>query len=95
MSDTAGDILTGALDSELVAIEKAVTLRRKILAEGQSFLPGTRVRIINIRPKYMEGKLATVKYREGSKVVVDLDYSIGRFIGKDLRVPVTCVEVVA
>lgn len=59
--------------------------------------PGTRVRVRNIRPKYLNGMIGTVvHFPEGQRVAIKWDYpgQAGRYgYGDSIKVDLTCIEV--
>lgn len=66
---------------------------KKAIDNMVSLLPGTRVRLVGLRPKYINGATGTVMngYRGRDKMEVELDYPRGRF-GKQLFVPANALE---
>jgi hypothetical protein len=96
-ADVITAIMNGDVDDELGIIRDAVRQRERAVGEIVRLLikPGTRVRLKNLSPKYLNGLEATVSTRpqRGKRIPVELDESIPRF-GKTLNPPSQCIEVV-
>lgn len=79
-------VLRGDADDNLDGIADATRERRKTVAHASFFTykPGDRVRLVNLRPKYLVGLEATVVRRNKSRIVVTLDNPPpgGRFSGE-------------
>lgn len=86
--------LSGDLDDGLDGIIAACNERRVIVSRSlyHTLKVGDRVRFMNGRPKYMVGVEGTVVGKKQSKLVVDLDESRGRFNGKGVVCPPSCLE---
>lgn len=88
------DIMGGQHDDILTAIEDGVDLRRKRIAAA--ITPGTRVRTVNIRPKYLAGQPAKFLGKAGNgKVKIEFEPQVdtGRY-GRKCTVHATSIEVV-
>lgn len=94
-------ILNGDVDDDLDRIQASIKQRREYLASMTvSFLrEGDTVRFSDrIRPKYLQGKTATVVKVNQKTIVVDCpsDPSYGRFSGsKKVRCPNELIEGLA
>jgi hypothetical protein len=97
-------VSSGRLDSFLDEIYKTVQLRRTVKGgqkrAEQVFRRGVTVKATSptLRPKYMIGHEFLVKKVNAKTVVIDIpdDDRFGRFSGqKNVRMPKSCVEVVA
>lgn len=83
-------VLAGDVDDDLDGISGAINDRRRSLRATQSRLvfhtlkPGDKVRLVNLRPKYLVGEIATVVRKNQTRVVVTLDNPTlsGRFRGE-------------
>jgi hypothetical protein len=83
-------IMTGQYDDELEGIIGAINHRRKMLREASAagvfhtLKPGDKVRLVNLRPKYLVGQTATVVRKNQTRVVVTIDNPPigGRFQGE-------------
>lgn len=98
--DLVSAIETGSLDAELAGIAEAIRYRQRYLQDMKaaankiSMTPGTRVRLIRIKPKYMIGLVGTVSSRAPQRrgdIAVDMDEASGRF-SRELSVPASCLE---
>lgn len=94
IEEISAAILHGKVDSHLEAIEAWVKTRKKSIALAQlaSLREGSRVRLQNVRPKYLDGELATVKEVRGDQVAVRMDRQLGRF-SQDLVASASQIEV--
>lgn len=100
-------IAMGELDSELDGLVAAVGLRRKAInmikeSVNRKLAIGTRVRLVNIRPKYLNGQLGSIAKITGDKVSVKLDdrYTLmkaQRFVSPDCLItgPLSCIITVS
>jgi len=101
------DINAGYWDDGLEAIIEIAVARRKFLHQVQgaknmaTFGPGTPVRVINIRPKYLHGITGKVSQKAASRpgdIMIDIDqqwwYRLGTRFGKCLGVPASSLELV-
>jgi hypothetical protein len=104
--DIFAEIEAGYWDGGLQAIAEAVNARRIYLRDQQkvrnmmNFVPGTKVRIINIRPKYLMGITGVISPNTAARqgdLLVDVDPScygrLGRY-GRKLGVPASSLEEV-
>lgn len=95
--DVITAIMNGNVDDDLESIQEAIRARNKVRGDivRMTITPGTRVRLKNLSPKYLNGLEGTVstRKRRGKRIPVDLDESIPRF-GKALNPPAQCVEVI-
>lgn len=68
-------IISGQADDNLNGIASAVVERKKALGAVtlHTIKPGHKVRLTGLRPRYMEGALATVVERRRTRVLVNLD----------------------
>ena len=69
-------LLNGSFDADLKHIKDCINARLEMLALflERELKPGDRVRIINIRPKYLDGASGTVMGKaEGGRIRVKLD----------------------
>ena len=93
------DIYAGVYDDALRTIGDALRDRQRTVAyeNARNLQRGDFVRLVAIRPKYLQGIIVKVVGFSGTKVLVDLpdDYSAGRYRGaKAVKVGQTCVEKV-
>jgi len=101
------DIQAGYWDDGLEAIIEMAVARRKSLRDMQgarnmaTFGPGTPVRVINIKPKYLHGITGRVNPKAASRrgdIMVDIDqqywHRLGHRFGKCLGVPASSLELV-
>ena len=99
------DINAGYWDEGLDAIIEIAVARRKFLhaAKGAEnmvdFRPGTPVRVINIRPKYLHGITGIVSPEAANRrgdLMVDVDqhcwYKLGTRYDKKLSIPASSLE---
>lgn len=94
-------IIRGEYDASLDALYTAVVERRKLVHRAKSAVTlaeikvGDKVRLKDIRPKYMIGEVCVVTGKKQTKLVVKLAAPVGRFSGLgELTVPASCVELV-
>jgi hypothetical protein len=98
-------IAGGECDSIIEGLGDAVRARREFLQEIRgaenriNFGPGTKVRIINIRPKYLHGVTGVVSAatpKRHGDIMVDVDpsqyYKLGHRYGHTLGVPASSLE---
>jgi hypothetical protein len=101
------DINAGYWDDGLDAIIEIAVTRRNYLRKAQgaknmaTFGPGTPVRVINIKPKYLQGITGRVSTRAASRngdIMVDIDerhwHRLGHRYGKCLGIPASSLELV-
>lgn len=71
-------IKTGTADDDLNAVIEAVNWRKKVVASRlfDELQEGDRVRIGNIKPRYLVGALATVKEKRVTKITIVFDEDI-------------------
>jgi len=99
------DINAGYWDDGLDAIIEIAVARRNYLRDAKgaenkiSFVPGTVVRIINIRPKYLNGITGTVTATPANRrgdlmVLVDMHYRhrLGHRFSNMLSIPASSLE---
>lgn len=67
--------------------------KRKRIANANPLRRGDRVRLRNIKPKYLDGAQGTITGQQGTKILVTLDEQLGRF-AQEIRVPRTALEKV-
>jgi hypothetical protein len=65
--------------------------KRKRISAAQPLKTGDRVRLRNIKPKYLDGAEGMVMGRANTKIKVRLDQQLGRY-GQELKVPRTALE---
>jgi hypothetical protein len=101
------DINAGYWDGDgLDAIIEMAVARRTFLREMQgaknkaNFGPDTPVRVINIKPKYLQGITGKVSPKSAARrgdIMVDIDerywHRLGRY-SKCLSIPASCLELV-
>lgn len=68
-------ISAGVFDAGLDGLAEAVAYRKKMKAADLAYTiaPGTKVRLSNLRPKYMVGATGEVLYRKQTRIQVKLD----------------------
>jgi hypothetical protein len=95
-------IAAGALDDQLPTLAQAVAGRRAQIAAQRSLSMlatlgvGDRVRVTHTaRPLYLHGATGTVTGWAGERVVVQLDYPVGRFTTGEVRCPPLALEKTA
>lgn len=93
-----GDIILGNYDSELDILSQAIATRKASAVKQMvgALRPGDEVRFSSfIRPRYLEGKTATIVKINRQSVVVNCpaDPTYGRFNGsKNVRCPNSLIE---
>ena len=87
MQDTVGGILNGTYDGFLDSISKAVRTREETLAEikALTLTIGDRVRLVKVRPKYIEGTEEISKKIKRGKFGIHVDQPCDRRINKFLN----------
>jgi hypothetical protein len=98
------DIESGIWDEGLDAIIEAAVARRSFLRDMKgannkiNFVPGTHVRVVNIRPKYLTGITGTVSFKTADRrgdLMVDVDprcyHRLGRY-SRTLSIPASSLE---
>lgn len=100
------DINAGFWDDGLDAIIEIAVARRTFLRDARgaenkvSFVPGTAVRVINIKPKYLNGITGVVSPKTADRrgdLMVDIDPHCWRRLGKYgrlLSIPASSLEKV-
>lgn len=82
--DVYDAISTGEVDDHIDEIFDALHARRKAVAAQRalSFKNGDRVRLVNIKPKYLAGLEGVITGKVNSRFVVQLDdpASAGRYV---------------
>lgn len=94
LDDLTTDILNGKYDENLDRIIEVTRGRKDFLNRRMFFTlkPGDKVKFNrNTKPKYLQGKTATVVELNNDKVVVDLDYPVGKF-NKKVNAPAGLIE---
>ncbi len=94
-------IIKGEADENLDGVAAAVRDRQKAMASItlHTIAPGTRVRLGNLRPKYMVGATGTVLYRKQTRIQVKLDedwverFPQSRFGGGEVAVTAGMITV--
>lgn len=101
-----GAIDTGKLDRYLDELSRAIRARREVIRHREAMVnvetlkKGDRVRLVNLRPKYLTQydaiivKPALARNNEPG-FVIDLDTDlvrVGRYSTKGVTVPASCVE---
>jgi hypothetical protein len=99
------DIENGIWDEGLDAIIEAAVARRRFLRDMQgannkvNFVPGTQVRVINIKPKYLQGITGVVSNKTAGRrgdLMVDVDqrcwHRLGRY-SHQLSIPASSLEL--
>jgi hypothetical protein len=100
------DIESGIWDEGIDAIIEAAVARRNFLRDIKgannkiNFVPGTNVRVINIRPKYLTGITGFVSARQADRrgdLMIEVDQHhwprLGRY-SRTLSVPASSLEEV-
>jgi hypothetical protein len=96
-----GLVYAGKLDSIIDQLQEAVYARKRILKDQKAaenkvaLTPGTRVRLLGLRPKYLnglEGKVVDTPARRAGDISVVLDYSPSPRFGTHTAVPAACLE---
>jgi hypothetical protein len=91
-------IENGQMDQYLTEINKALKSRSDLLRNAQvdivrgTLIPGSKVTLQGLTPKYVNGKVATVVRVNQSRVVVTPDQPDRRFRG-EVTVPLSCVTL--
>lgn len=100
IDDIVSAIAAGMLDGDLDRLAGVVSDRMAVLRHARSVALmatldiGDRVRIDrSVRPLYLQGALGTVAGLVGERVVVQLDYPVGRFVTGEVRCPPGAVEL--
>ena len=95
INDVIAEISKGTFDGQLRTLNDVVKARKQRVAEQTlySLQPGDLVRIDNIRPKSMCGKIATVVQTNRTTISVRFGADAGRHGGL-CRVPSACCEKV-
>lgn len=95
-----GAIAAGVLDDALQRLGKVISERLAALRHARSVElmatldVGDRVRINrSVRPLYLHGAVGTIAGFAGGRVVVTLDYPVGRFVTGEVRCPPGAVEL--
>ena len=99
------DIQAGYWDDGLDAIIEIAVARRNFLRDAKGaenkiiFRPGTPVRVINIKPKYLTGITGVVSTRAASRsgdLMVEIDprchHRLGRRFSTTLGIPASSLE---
>lgn len=97
LTDFLRDIMTGKYDNHLSLISQVIGNRRNELANRMKtmLLPGDRVKLTDtVRPNYLQGAKGTVVRHLNSRILVRLDYQLGRF-SQEIRCPISTLEKVA
>ena len=83
ISELTTNIRSGRYDIEMELLKSAVIYRSKELREhtAAQHKVGDRVRLVNIRPKYMVGKTATIVSIGRVRASIKLDEPEARFHG--------------
>jgi hypothetical protein len=97
----------GEMDNMIDLLRDAVSARTNFLRDMKgainkaTFLPGTKVRIVNIRPKYLHGITGVVSSQTPSRsgdLMVEIDpgcyHKLGHRFGRVLGVPASSLELV-
>ena len=63
------------------------------IANSQPLRMGDRVRLRNIKPKYLDGAEGRISGKRGTKILVMMDEKHGRY-AQEIRVPRTAIEKV-
>lgn len=93
----------GVMDERIDELYEALKTRRKINrmekaeAVTSRISTGDQVRLVDVKPKYLEGTIATVRGVKNTRLVVEFDEdpSLRRWSGaKNVRVPASSVEIV-
>lgn len=94
-------ITAGVADDNLDALFEAIKTRKKILVslKALEFKKGINVRIINIRPKYLEGLEGEIVSQSNTKWIVRLNANdlleAGSYaINGTLKLHAACIEVI-
>lgn len=93
-----GALIDGEYDDDLDRLIQAIRERQKAKREKQSRLnaltirAGTRIRLLGLTPKALNGRAGTVTEVTGKTFTVELEQP-WRYGQKTVRVPAQCVEV--
>ena len=91
-NDFAVPVLSGQMDEYLDGMLQTIQLRKKDMAPKiWEFQVGERVKFVNVRPKYLNGAVGTIKKINRTKVVVDLDERRERFY-TNITTPLSMIE---
>lgn len=88
-SDVLMAILSGDLDNDLQTIIDTARNRQEAAA-FQNLAVGDKVKITNIKPKYLIGHVGTVVKFNQSRIVVDLGQTGTKFNG-EVTIPAACL----
>lgn len=102
LSDIVLAIMNGELDDSLSGIVEAINARRKVMRQAATLVnkvvlvPGTRVKLVRISPKYLEGSVGTVQAGGSHRakdlpVLLDEGQYTGRF-PRRVNVPASSLE---
>lgn len=101
-------ITDGQLDDHLISLNESIKIRLRVVRDREarqnmeSLKSGDRVRLKNLRPKYLNGRPATVKDNEElpetykfsnvkpNTIIVQLDVPVRRF-GEYIGIPANCL----
>lgn len=87
-------IFLGDYDEYLDGIIQTCQARKRDMAPKiWEYQVGERVKFVNVRPKYLNGAVGTIKKINRTKVVVDLDERRERFY-HNITTPLTMIEKV-
>lgn len=86
---------SGEFDNDLLQLSAAVNARIKATEpQAEDFIEGQVVRFNNrVKPKYLQGKTATIRQINRTRVVLDLENPVGRF-SRGIVTPPSLIEVV-
>ena len=84
------DDQTMTLDDVDLLLDVLKTKQRRIV-KATPLKVGDRVRLRNIKPKYLEGAEGRIAGSRNTKILVIMDEKLGRY-GQELRVPRTAIE---
>lgn len=81
-----------AEDCEMLILQLQELRTRLLRRAAQRLSAGDRVRLHNIKPRYLEGAPGTITGRQGTRFLVTIDphYNTRRY-GHDIRVPLAAV----
>jgi hypothetical protein len=97
MNQLVMDIITGKHDADLGEIISTAIRRRKIVADEKATVTfheidvGEEVRLGNIRPKYMSGRVGIVVEKTRTKFVVQFSEGNGRYSHQKATVSASCI----
>jgi len=95
----AKDIILGKHDAEITQIINAVRERQKLIRSANTAVNiseieiGSKVKLKNISPKYMNGERATIIGKKRTKFTAKLDVPTDRFPGI-FTISASCVDPV-